>query len=616
MRTNIVDFEVFEAMQKRAFDNIYSELKEASKHLSKVAGKDLSIQSVNDHYVLFNVKEHNNLLLKADYEFTENDTIKFNNFEKIVIDETSKNEQRKDLIRNLIDSIQEDDNGESNSFWNKLSSQYSLQELAKRKAAKPGHSNLGGGDPAKAQNADEEDQDSKGKSRTKHGDVKGDGGFAGPGKPFKGELMSTQAVDDSLEEMVSHLPNYKDLKKQLLESARKVADVVCEEDTGVVKISFKEADYSKKYFGKHNKKSDDDEDEKDSDEKSSEDHDEKEIDEVEIDKKDKKDKKKKMSSKSKKFRDKVAKDRKNMAKKELDENFISNIVRIKRSTNAQDSNTLSETFMDLITTYPEITYVSCEELTEMTKRVLRNSNEKNWNEELCHDIALGLRKLAHKTYSDKVYEVAKYAAMDDVVGLEEEVSDDEYEAFEQISERYFNDIYTKAELQYNSLMDLSEMLYRAATTLESDSQAHGLYNDSVKKVVAEYRQYSAQVAAEARGPLNENLVQMVVGSLLSKAGNDYSLNKGKLFVDPGHYRKNMDLDGDDYKGHTHGGSKKSVVGDEEINMGNPTAPSYKNAHDLDLEDTPKSKDHSVMKYGIHTNPMAPPAKSSSQLDLS
>lgn len=627
MRTNVVDFEIFEAMKKRTFDNILSELQEATKHLSSVAGKNLTINSVNDQYVLFNVEENNNLLLKADYHFTDRDTIKFNNFEKIVIDESSKTEQRKSVIRNLLNSLQEDDNFELSSLWNRLRPQYSLNELAKRKAARSCYSNIGGGDPACAHNADEEDQCAKGKVRTKKGDSRGDGGFSGPGKPFKGELMDLSAVDDSLEEMVNFLPNYKNIKNYLLESARKVAEIVCEENTGVVKVTFKESDNKVKFFGKSKKKRKLEDIKKDKkfskksmeDDLESDDNEEdnnKEVDEVEIDKQDKKDDKKKMSLKSKKFREKVNNSRKKMARKEYDETYINDLVSIKKYTNAQDSGSLQEKFMEMITNYPEIVFVSCDELTEMNKRILKKSGEKNWNEELCYDISLGLRKLAHKTYSDNVYEIAKFAANDDVVGLEEEVSNDPYQAFEQVSERYFNDIYKKADNQYKSLMDLSEMLQRTAITLESDAKSHGLYDRNVQRVVAEYNQFSSQISASAHGQLNENVVQMVVGSLLSKVSNDYSLNKGKLFVDPGHYRGSMDLDGEDYKKHASGGTKRSVVGDEEISMGNPMSPNFKTSNDLDLEQTPKSKDYRVMKYGIHTNPMAPNAKSANDLDLS
>ena len=159
------------------------------------------------------------------------------------------------------------------------------------------------------------------------------------------------------------------------------------------------------------------------------------------------------------------------------------------------------------------------------------------------------------------------------------------------------------------------MLAKAASTLESDAKIYDIDPSKVAKVVTEYRAYASQIMAQAHGPLNENLVKMVVGSLLTGVGNDYSLNKGKLFVDPGHFHKNFDLDDDNYKQHAKGGTKDVEKGDEETSTKNPMAPNSMGSEKLDLEKTDGSKDFTVMKTGIHTNPMAPKALTASQLDL-
>ncbi len=159
------------------------------------------------------------------------------------------------------------------------------------------------------------------------------------------------------------------------------------------------------------------------------------------------------------------------------------------------------------------------------------------------------------------------------------------------------------------------MLAKTANTLESDAKVYDIDPSKVSKVVTGYREYASQIMAQAHGPLNENLVRMVVGSLLTGVGNDYSLNKGKLFVDPGHFHKSFDLDGDNYKQHAKGGTKDVEKGDEETNIKNPMIPKSMGPDSLDLEKTDGPRGFEIMKTGIHTNPMTLKALGAKQLDL-
>jgi len=464
-------------------------------------------------------------------------------------------------------------------------------------------------------NADEEDQEAKGKKRANQSANRGKYGSLTTSDE---ELMDLKAVDDALEEWTKSLPNYLEIKKQLAEAAKQVAEIVCEEKTDAIKIKMKDKKpRDEEEDEEDGSKEHEDEESEDEEDKEKEEGDEDDdIDEIEIDMKDKEDSKKKTSEKSKKHRDKVKKERDKFAGKEDDEDFDDEVVKLKRDNNAQDEVGVKETLMNIVSTNPSLIYVSKNELHEMISRILTKKDEKNWNDNLCEDIAFALKKLAHSTYADKAYDMIKFAAVDQAMDLDEEVSDDDYEAFEQVSERYFNNIYSSAAKQSKALTNLSEMLARTATTLESDAKAAGLNKTEISKLVAEYRQYASQMAANARGPINENLVRTVVGSLLTRVADDYSLNQLK-FVDPGHFHKSIDLDDDDYEKWTGKAGKDSRRGDEEMRgAGNTAIPKSMGKNQLDLTPDGKIRDFNVMKNGVNANPTAPKAKTAKDLDLS
>ena len=586
MQTKVLTHDVFSEIEKQSFRSTEEELKEAASQLSRVFGTDLKLHTINEDYALYSFDTDN--YLKATYKMTDSKTIKLENFEHVAIDESSKNESRRQIIRNMIDALADDDTGKADTSWETLKTNFSFLEMVKKKAAKSGEDNLGDGIPVNAKNADEEDQAGKGKARSagKAKAVKGDEEMKGK-PPYTGELMTLKAVDSSLEENIELLPNFQTVLGKVENAAKKVAKDVLKEAIDQLKIEVKKDDKG-----------------------------EEEVDSVEIPNVDKKSKIAKVKCDAKNSKAKCHEARIRFAQNENNQKFVQKIMDVKHYNNMEDAEQLSESLVDIVTSNPAIIYVSKNELKEMVSRIFQNQETDGWDEDLCEDIAFGLRKLAYNTYLDRAYDVVKFAAVDNVIGLSEEVPDDNYEAFEEVSTKYFDNIYAEASKSSAALLGFSAILKSAADTLEADVQSSGLNESVGEKTVVELRQYSAQMKACAIRRLDENIVRMVVGSLLSKVANDYSLNDKTKLVPYGHFRPEIDSD-KEYRKHTGKGDKDSEIGDEEFKKaGNPMAPKAKSSDDLDLDKTAPSKGFDVMKHGIHTNPMAPKAKNASDLDLS
>ncbi|MFW5871685.1 MAG: hypothetical protein ACOCUT_01125, partial [bacterium] len=568
--------------------------------ISAIIKHPIRFMNMNEDYVIFVSAFNENVMLKAHYELTEKDTLRLSGFEKIKINESSKTKERKSLLKGIIEGLIQDDKDAAEENWSQFLTKLPISEMVKKKAQAAGKAP---GD-AGCCNADEEDQEAKGQKRAKQSNNRGKYGSLTTSDE---ELMNLDPVDDALEEWLDKLPNYGEVKKFVVEAAKKVAEVVCEEKTNSIKIKTKkkEKDEKEKDF----------EDEDDNDDDVSIDmDDEKEIDELELDLKDKKNDKKKTSEKAKKHESKVKKYREKFAKKEKDDEFSESIVKIKRSNNAQDEESLIEALTDVVSSNPSIIYVSKNELSGLIERVLESKEEKNWDKELCENIASGLKKLAQNTYAEQAYDIIKYAAIDEAVDMEEEVPDDDFEAFEVVSEKYFTNIYERAEKQYKALMHLAEMLMKSASVLEKEAKSYGLEENAINKTVAELREYASTVTSEAYGPMNQATVRMVVGSLLTRHADDYSLNAPSKLEDPGHFHKSVDMDDDDdYNRHTEKANKTAMKGDEELSIGNPSTPKSKDANSLDLIDDKDIKGFETMQKGIHTNPLAP--KQMSQKDV-
>jgi len=623
MKTRKIGQETFEAIRKRSHDNIRDEICKASNKLRKAFKKKLKVENINDDYVVFASEDNPNIFLKARYRFTENDTIKFNNFEKIILDESSKQKSRKKILKNMINSLQNDDNESANESWEELMYKFPITEMVKKKAAKTGHAPGDSG----CFNADEEDQERQGKIRSSR---KSDGRY-GSLTSTSDELMTLKAVDPCLEEYAHQLPNYISSMKYLIEALKDTDEIVGKDEVEDVKI--KKKNKKDKYNDDENEdidddiededdKDDEDEDDKDDEDEDDEDDEDKdedeEIDEVEVDTKDKDNKKKSMGVKSKKHRVKVHAARNKFSKKEKDSDFSDKIVQIKRDNNMGDGEAIEEALIDIVAENPEIIYVSKDELSSMISRILESRGESGYDFYLCEDIAIGLRKLAHKIYNDQAYDIAKYCAIDEVVSLDEEVSDDDYEAFEEISSRYYEDIYDRANKQFKVINNLYETIEKVADILESEAENTEIIKDKeVQQLILEYRKIAGRIKSN---PFNENLVKNIVGSLLTRVQNDYTLNQ-LVFKEPCHFRDNIDLDKNDYEKLTKKSTKDSYIGDEEM-YSYVLSDKYSlkekefDPNKLDLFNPDKYKDFNVMKNGVVQNPMAPKSLDSRNLDLS
>lgn len=116
MKRNLVTYERFEQMKDNSLSTIVNELVEAEEHLARVLGTELVLESFDDSNVIY--QKDDGTFVKASYS-VEDDAITFDNLEELVIDATSENTKRRELVSNMLEAILDDKEGDANLAFEK-----------------------------------------------------------------------------------------------------------------------------------------------------------------------------------------------------------------------------------------------------------------------------------------------------------------------------------------------------------------------------------------------------------------------------------------------------------------------------------------------------------------
>lgn len=559
MKITKIKDKIFEQLVENSFDKIENELKESTEYLNEIFGTTFEYCFTNENYVIY-YSPQSNKYLKTTYSINENEqNIHFENFEIMKIDGQSLNETKKKKIRKIVDALEKNDEEEAEEAWKEWIDNFSIKEIT---------INVGKGDPSINSMKPKFLKNQKSpKGKIKGTLLKGDETTKKAGVPS----------DTCMPENLDVLPNYKKIVERIYETAKKLEkdmDIEPEidiesDDEGPVAIKIPTS--KKKKFAQ------------------------------------------KKGTEAKKIKKKIKSKRQKCKICDPNEETIEKISQMKKMKNSGEE--IDEMVIETITEYPELLYMTKTEIEEIVENCLTISQESNWDDELCEAIAEDLHKTAYNTYINNAYEIAKTAEGLGVISMEEEVSDDDYEAFTEVSERLVNYIINEDKKLEKSLRNLSSLLETASNVLENDAQA-AYENDLLEEEIDDYissrlLQLSAQLETNIKNnTINEELVQHVVGelihgdgkygSLLGVSKNDYDLNKNAKIEPWGHFRPNQDMDKDDY----------NKFGQQKGADSNPMAPKAKSSKDLDLDDDDRWSD----LKGADSNPMAPKAKGQ-ELDM-
>jgi hypothetical protein len=118
MQRKLIGFNVFEEWTKKSLPATQYELIEAEDILSRILETGpLSFHNFNDSHVYYETET--GTFVRANYQFGK-DSIQFDNLEEIVLDEQSVNEARKNIVRNMVDAVLENNKAKADNLFDEV----------------------------------------------------------------------------------------------------------------------------------------------------------------------------------------------------------------------------------------------------------------------------------------------------------------------------------------------------------------------------------------------------------------------------------------------------------------------------------------------------------------
>lgn len=176
--------------------------------------------------------------------------------------------------------------------------------------------------------------------------------------------------------------------------------------------------------------------------------------------------------------------------------FAKAVAEMKRNNNISDADGLQESIENIIGQWPELMYLTQEELAGEIKTALETVNAVNFDDQICTFLAEGILRTAHGIYTDKVQRVIGLAG-----SKVNENSKDQYGDFKAMVDSFYPTLDESSQKEFQVYVDLYDALRQVYEIAEEN-------NDEAIRI-------------ETAGHLNELLaiVQQEVAPDLSIAEN-------------------------------------------------------------------------------------------------
>jgi hypothetical protein len=157
-----------------------------------------------------------------------------------------------------------------------------------------------------------------------------------------------------------------------------------------------------------------------------------------------------------------------------DVSFCKACVELKRHNALSDNDALEETLVNIISTWPQVIYLTQDELAEQIGQALETAGASNYDDQICSFMAEGILRTAQSEFGDKVKAVVKLAGA--------EICDDcdQYEAFQNVVKDFYpvlDEAHAKQMQVYVDLYESLRKVYDISTENSVRVQTAGHLNE-------------------------------------------------------------------------------------------------------------------------------------------
>jgi hypothetical protein len=180
-----------------------------------------------------------------------------------------------------------------------------------------------------------------------------------------------------------------------------------------------------------------------------------------------------------------------------DANFAMAIADLKRQNALSDNSALEEALEVVVTKWPEVIYLTQDELSKTIKLALEAVNATNYDDQVCEFMSEGILRMAHRSYVDRVARILKLAGKE----LDETV-EDQYSEFKKAVDQFYPSLDESNRLEMQVFVDLYEAL-RTVHNLAIEEENNLLraesahYLDELLPIIQREVEPSLEVAEDA-----------------------------------------------------------------------------------------------------------------------
>lgn len=419
MRRKLIKQDAFEQIAKNSVVVAEQELVGAERVLSRALNQDVQLHSFNESTVLYTTDDET--YVHASYKLEEGN-VTFSNIEELVIDEESKAARRKEILGEMLDNIIKDKSEKAKDLFSDYMSVTSFTE-AKKFVIKTKEDSEGNED----YEVDEKDDKKKKPNQLPKNK-----------SPFE-KLDDKKKRDDKSKDKKSSKGLNSEKAKEAFKKKVKAAGKKIEEAYQLAENVLDYVDYMK--VGPALDESVQDRDEYGN------------VVAIKIPNTLARNEGKLLNFDWKVLNHKCKVLRSGAKSLCEDNNFVKSIADLKVQNNISNSIGLEECLDNIAVNWPNVIYLTQEELANVIGEALRIAGERNFDDSTCNFMAEGVLRRVYESYSDKVAQILHLAN-----APKNESNADGYEHFQSVVENFYSTVDDKTNVEKKVFADLYETL--------------------------------------------------------------------------------------------------------------------------------------------------------------